>query len=139
MELFRGMLVRLYMHNNDPSSFQWEEWDWRPLARLSTWLLLGGGWALSRGAFSSAAMERAAREIILGWLLSFGILTYVQILVATGVMRLALVLDDAAYALAERAVRKVLHPASFAETFLAAYALELVTVLLSARLAVALL
>ena len=122
------------MHNNDPGAFRWEEWDWRPLARLTVWLLMAGTWAMSRNILSVAAIERAAREVILGWLLSFGLLTYVQVLIATFAIRLALVVDDFAYAAAERIVRLLLASPTFEKAFLAAFALEILAAVLAARL-----
>ena len=127
------------MHNNDPGAFRWEEWDWRPLARLTVWLLMAGTWAMSRDILSVAAIERVAREIILGWLLSFGLLTYVQVLIATFAIRLALVVDDFAYAAAERIVRLLLASPTFEKAFLAAFALEILGAVMAARLLAAIL
>jgi hypothetical protein len=123
------------MHNNDPGSIRWADWDWRPLARAAIWLASGITWAAFRGTLSAAAIERLASEIALGWLLSFGLLTYLQILLATGVLRLALTADDLAYSCAERIVRIVLPRASFARAFVAAFTLELSGVLLALRMA----
>ncbi len=61
----------------------------------------------------------------MGWLLSFGLLTYVQALVATTAFRLALALDEGVYALAERLVRPFLGRTSFAANFAAAFGVEL--------------
>lgn len=134
MELYEGDPRKVLMHNNDPSPFRWEEWDWRPLARMTVWLLMAGTWAMSRGMLSVAVIERAATEIILGWLLSFGLLTYVQVLIATFAIRLALVADDFAYAAAERIVRLLLASPTFEKAFLAAFALEILAAVMAARL-----
>ncbi|MEK7382870.1 MAG: hypothetical protein AAB262_06240, partial [Elusimicrobiota bacterium] len=74
-------------------------------------------------------MQRVLRELVLGWLLSFGWLTYVQALIATSAFRLALALDEAAYALSERLVRPFADRAPFAVNFAAAFAAELMLVL----------
>lgn len=114
--------------------FRWEEWDWRPLARLIAWLILAALWARSRDIVSLALFQRAFRELLLGWLLSFGLLTYVQALIATSAFRLALAFDDAAYGLSERLVRFFMRRASFAATFVAAFGVELALVLGALRL-----
>ncbi len=122
------------MEQETPAVFRWEEWDWRPLARLIAWLILAALWARSRDILSLALFQRTFRELLLGWLLSFGLLTYVQALVATTTFRLALAFDDAAYALSERLVRLFMRRASFAATFVAAFGVELALVLGALRL-----
>lgn len=122
------------MAQETSEAFQWEDWDWRPLARLIAWLILAALWARSRDIISLALIQRAFRELLLGWLLSFGLLTYVQALIATGVLRLALAFDDTAYGLSERLVRLFMRRASFAATFVAAFGVELAFVLGSIRL-----
>ncbi|MDX6769028.1 MAG: hypothetical protein SF051_05810 [Elusimicrobiota bacterium] len=117
------------MDQETPDAFRWEEWDWRPLARLIAWVLLAALWARSRDIVSLALIQRVLRELLLGWLLSFGLLTYVQALIATAAFRLALALDDAAYGLSERLVRLFMRRASFAATFVAAFGVELTFVL----------
>lgn len=117
------------MTQDTPEAFRWEEWDWRPLARLLVWLLLAVLWARWRNVAFLPLLQRAFRELVLGWLLSFGLLTYIQALIATSAWRLALALDDAAYALSERVTRLFMRRASFAATFVAAFVLELALVL----------
>lgn len=118
-----------YVEQETPDVFRWEEWDWRPLARLIAWLILAALWARWRDIASLALLQRVLRELLLGWLLSFGLLTYVQALIATGLLRLALMLDDAAYDLSEHLARLFLRRASFATTFVAAFGVELALVL----------
>lgn len=117
------------MEQETPVAFAWEDWDWRPLARLLVWVLLAVAWARWRHALSLDLLRRVAREAILGWLLSFGLLTYIQALIATSAFRLALALDEGAYALAERLVRPFLGRASFAVSFAASFGVELAFVL----------
>jgi flagellar biosynthesis protein FliR len=122
------------MAQETPEAFRWEDWDWRPLARLITWIVLAALWARWCEAVSVALIQRAFRELLLGWLLSFGLLTYVQALIATGLLRLALAFDDTAYGLSEQLVRLFMRRASFATTFVAAFGVELTFVLGSIRL-----
>ncbi|MCM2303718.1 MAG: hypothetical protein NDJ72_03400 [Elusimicrobia bacterium] len=116
------------MEQETPDAFAWQDWDWRPLARLVVWVLLAAAWAHWRHALSRDLMHRVLRELVLGWLLSFGWLTYVQALIATSAFRLALALDHAAYALSERLVRPFAGRAPFAAHFAAAFGMELVLV-----------
>lgn len=122
------------MEQGTPAAFAWEDWDWRPLTRLGVWTLLAAAWARWRHALPLDLLQRAVRELALGWLLSFGILTYVQSLLAAGALRLALTLDEVAYALSARLVRPFLGRAPFAVTFVAAFGAELVLVLGSVQL-----
>lgn len=117
------------MTQDTPEALRWEDWDWRPLARLVVWFLLAAAWARWRNALPQAVLERVVREFVLGWLLSFGLLTYVQALIATSAWRLAMALDAGAYALSERVARLFMRGSSFAATFFAAFAVELVLVL----------
>lgn len=117
------------MEQETPDAFAWQDWDWRPLARLVVWVLLAAAWARGRHVLSLDLMHRVLRELVLGWLLSFGWLTYVQALIATSAFRLALALDEAAYALSERLVRPFAGRAPFAVNFAAAFAAELMLVL----------
>lgn len=123
------------MEQETPDVFRWEEWDWRPLARLIAWLILAALWAHRRDIVSLALLQRVFRELLLGWLLSFGLLTYVQALIATSAFRLALAFDDAAYGLSERLVRLFMRRATFAATFVAAFGVELALVLGALRFA----
>ena len=117
------------MEQETPAVFSWQDWDWRPLARLIAWLVLAAVWAYRRDIVSLALIHRAFRELLLGWLLSFGLLTYVQALIAASAFRFALAFDDAAYGLSERIVRLFMRRASFAATFVAAFGIELTLVL----------
>ncbi len=116
------------MEQETPASFSWQDWDWRPLARLVVWVLLAVAWARWRRVLSRDLMHRVLYELVMGWLLSLGWLTYVQALIATSAWRLALALDEAAYALSERLVRPFAGRASFAANFAAAFATELMLV-----------
>lgn len=122
------------MEQETPAAFTWEDWDWRPLARLVVWLTLAAAWARWQHVLSLDLLQRAVRELALGWLLSFGFLTYIQSLLAAGALQLALVLDEAAYALSARLVRRFLDRAPFAATFVAAFGTELGLVLGSVQL-----
>jgi hypothetical protein len=133
VELNAGV-VRIPCVDQETDVFRWEEWDWRPLARLIAWLILAALWARSRDIVSLALFQRAFRELLLGWLLSFGLLTYVQAMIATAAFRLALAFDDAAYGLSERLVRLLMRRASFAATFVAAFGVELALVLGALRI-----
>lgn len=118
----------------DSSALRWKDWDWRPLARLVLWLALGAAWANSRGLLTMASLNRLAHELALGWLLSFGLLTYVQVVLATGALHLALSIDDLAYGLSERLVGCFLDRPRFATAFVVAFTIELALVLMSGRL-----
>ena len=122
------------MTQETTAAFAWQDWDWRPLARLVIWLLLTAAWARGRHILSLDLMHRVLRELVLGWLLSFGWLTYVQALIATSAFRLALALDHAVYALSEWLVRPFTGRASFATNFGAAFGAELVLVFGSVQL-----
>jgi hypothetical protein len=122
------------MEQETPAVFAWQDWDWRPLARLVVWVLLAAAWARWSRVLSPDLLRRAFREVLLGWLLSFGLLTYVQALLATTALRLVLGLDEAVYALSERLVRPIVGRAPFAVTFGAAFGVELALILGSAQL-----
>ncbi len=109
--------------------FSWQTWDWRPLARLVVWIFLAAAWAYWRHVLSLAPLKRILRELALGWLLSFGLLTYVQVLIAAGALRLALAFDAAAYALLEGLLRPFLGRTTFTMSFLATFGVELAVVL----------
>lgn len=122
------------MTQDTPATFRWEDWDWRPLARLIVWLILAALWAHWRNVVFLPLLKRAFRELVLGWLLSFGLLTYVQALIATSAWRLAMAFDAGAYALSERVARLFMRRASFAATFVAAFGIELALALGAVRL-----
>jgi hypothetical protein len=130
----RSTLVGTYMGEQAGAYSWWQEWDWRPFARLAAWLTLGSAWAASNGYFSADILYRAARELILGWLLSFGLLTYVQLLLATAAIRFTLAVDDFAFGLADRLVKGRFGHLTFSSGFLAAFALEIGIILLSGRI-----
>jgi len=122
------------MEQEPPDAFAWQDWDWRPLARLVVWVLLAALWARRRHVVSLDLLHQVLRELVLGWLLSFGWLTYIQALIATSAFRLALAFDAAAYALSERLVRPFAGRAPFAANFAAAFGVELALILGSVQL-----
>lgn len=101
-----------------------QEWDWRPLARLLAWTFI----AAHFGCITTAGLAHLGRELVLSWLLTFGILTHLQLILLMGGVRLYLALDDAAYWLAERIVRRIIGGAPFALGFLAAFAVQVALV-----------
>jgi len=113
------------MIQQTPVVFVWEDWDWRPLARLVVWILLAAAWAYWRHAVSFASLGQAFRESLVGALFTFGLLTYVQALVAAAALRLVMELDEAAFAVAERLMRPFTGRAPFAAGFAAAFGAEL--------------
>lgn len=100
------------------------EWDWRPLARLIAWALV----TVHLGYITKAGLAHLGRELVLSWLLTFGILNHLQLILLMICVRLYLFLDDAAYWLAERIARPIVHRAPFALGFLAAFAVEIALV-----------
>ncbi len=100
------------------------EWDWRALARLIVWTLV----AIHFGYITKTGLAHLGRELILSWLLTFGILTHLQLILLMIGVRLYLALDDAAYWLAERIARPIVYRAPFAVGFMAAFAVEIVLV-----------
>lgn len=122
------------MEQETPAAFAWQDWDWRPLARLVVWVLLAVAWARWSRVLSLDLLRWAVREVVLGWLLSFGLLTYVQALLATTALRLALALDEAVYGLSEQLVRPFAGRAPFAVSFAAAFGVELALVFGSVKL-----
>lgn len=113
------------MKQETPDVFTWQEWDWRPLARLVGWISIAAVLAHVRHAAPLALLGQAFAALILLSVLSFGILTHPLLLAAMGALQLALAFDDAAYALAERIVRPSLGRAPFAATFFAAFGVEI--------------
>lgn len=105
-----------------------KEWDWRPLARLIVWIALAVV-AAKRGGYRPPSLDSIARELILGWLLSFGLLTWLQIRLAAVAVWLYLTLDDWTYAVSEWIVRPVAGCASFAASFVAAFTVQIALVL----------
>lgn len=100
------------------------EWDWRPLARLLAWTFI----AAHFGYITQAGLAHLGRELVLSWLLTFGILTHLQLILLMGGVRLYLALDDAAYWLAERITRPAIGGAPFTLGFLAAFAVQVALV-----------
>ncbi|MBI5629908.1 MAG: hypothetical protein HY921_03370 [Elusimicrobia bacterium] len=103
------------------------EWDWRPMARLIVWLAIAVA-AAKRSGYQPPSLGAIARELVLGCLLTFGLLTRLQLWIALGALRLFLALDDWTYAAAEWLVRPVAGRAPFAVNFLAALAAQLALV-----------
>lgn len=104
-----------------------KEWDWRPLARMIVWLAIVAA-AAERSGFRPPALAVVVRELALGWLLSFGLLTWLQIRLAMGAWWLFMALDDWTYAASERLVRPVVSRAPFAVGFLVALAAQIALV-----------
>lgn len=104
-----------------------EEWDWRPLARMIIWIALAV-LAAKRTGYRPPSFGVIARELVLGWLLTFGLLTWIQMHLVAGALRLYLALDEWSYAASEWIVRPVAGRASFAVNFLAALAVQLALV-----------
>lgn len=105
-----------------------EEWDWRPLARMAIWIALAVV-AAKRSGYRPPSLSMIARELVLGWLLTFGLLTWIQMHLAMGALRLFMALDAWTYAASEWLVRPVAGRASFAINFLAVLAVQLGLVL----------
>lgn len=103
------------------------DWDWRPLARLFVWV--GLAWAGLR-YFRVPLPDPATvlREVVLGWLVTFGLLTWFQALIFMSAWCLFLKLDDWSYAAAEWIVRPVAGRASFALNFTAALLVQIALV-----------
>lgn len=104
------------------------EWDWRPLARLAVW----SGLAVAAARYHGLALPDPAallRELLLGWLLSFGLLTWIQLHLIAAAWCAYMTLDDWTYALAERLARSLAGRASFGVNFLAALCVQLALVL----------
>lgn len=104
------------------------EWDWRPLARLIIWTLI----AAHLGYISKAGLAHLGRELVLSWLLTFGILTHLQLILLMGCVRLYLTADDAAYWFSSRIAESFIGDTSFITGFLAAFGLEIALVLSAA-------
>lgn len=105
-----------------------EEWDWRPLARLVVW----SGLAIAAARYHGLALPDPAallRELVLGWLLTFGVLTWIQLRLIAAAWWVFLTLDDWTYAMAERLARPLAGQASFGVNFLAALCVQLALVL----------
>ena len=66
--------------------------------------------------------------LVLGWLLTFGLLTWIQLRLALGALWLLMKLVDWAYTAAERIVRAAAGRAPFALDFLAALAAQVALV-----------
>lgn len=117
------------MRQETPDVFTWQEWDWRPLARLVGWICIAAVLAhIWRVAPLTFLGQILAAMIVLS-LVSFGALTHLLLIVAMGALQLAMAFDDAAYGLAERIVRPALGRAPFAAAFFAAFVTEIGLVL----------
>lgn len=104
------------------------DWDWRPLARLFVWSGLAGA-ALRYYRVPLPEPSTVLRELVLGWLLTFGLLTWLQALLLMSAWCLFLKLDDWSYAAAEWIVRPVAGRASFVLNFVAALLVQVALVL----------
>lgn len=104
------------------------EWDWRPLARLLIWCFLAAA-AVRYHRVPLPDPAAILRELILGWLLTFGWLTWLQALLVTGAWRVFMALDDWTYNLAAWIVRPIAGAAPFAVNFLIAHCVQLGLVL----------
>lgn len=113
------------MRQEPPDVFLWQDWDWRPLVRLVGWTYIAVLLAHARHIALLAHLIQVLTTLILLSVLSFGVLTHLFLLAAMGALRLAMALDDAAYALAERIVRPGLAWAPFAAIFFAAFGAEI--------------
>jgi hypothetical protein len=113
------------MRQEPPDVFCWQDWDWRPLARLVGWSYIAVLLAHARHVAVLAHLGQVLTTLILLSVLSFGVLTHIFLLAAMGALRLAMAFDDAVYALAERIVRPGLARAPFAATFVAAFGAEI--------------
>ena len=100
------------------------EWDWRPLARLIVWLAIANA-AANRTGVHFASPGAILEAFVLGWLLTFGLLAWLQIWIVVLAVRLYFLLDDWTYALSEWIVRPISGRAPFAVNFLAALAVQL--------------
>lgn len=99
-------------------------WDWRPLARTLVWCGAAGA-AVRHYRVPLPDPAAVARELVLGWLLTFGLLTWLQLRLFLGVLWVLAKLDDWTYAAAEWIVRPVAGRASFTVNFIAALAVQL--------------
>jgi len=94
------------------------DWDWRPLVRLIAWVFIAAHFE----CVTKAGLAHLGRELVLSWLLSFGILTHLQLILLMIGVRFYLALDEATYRLAERIVQPFLDDKPFALRFLTAFA-----------------
>lgn len=93
------------------------DWDWRPLARTALWLAIAFV-AIKRGGYRLPSLSVIAHELILGWLLTFGLLTRLQLWLALAALRLFMAFDDWTYAVSEWIARPIAGSAPFAVNFL---------------------
>jgi hypothetical protein len=100
------------------------EWDWRPMARTLIWLTVAVA-AAKRAGYRTPSLGHVIQELALGWVLTFGLLTRVQLWLVMGALRLFWTLDDWTYAASEWLVRPVAGGAPFALNFMAAAAAQL--------------
>lgn len=100
------------------------EWDWRPLARLIAWLLIASYMAERHGLKPWTHASSFLCGLALTWLFFLGSITHLIAIVAMGVVRAALCLDEAAYSASERMTRPLAGAAPFAVRFAGAFAVE---------------
>ena len=110
------------MAENDAARM--EGWDWRPLARLACWAMLGALWLLWSGRHPWALAVSLAREVVLLCLLSLGILAGPLAMIAMGALRAYMALDEILFAFSEGFVGEFARDIPFAGRFLAAFGLE---------------
>lgn len=116
---------------NHPPQFLEDEWDWRPLARLLAWciVLAAASWL---GLLPAGAVVRGVRELILLWLLSFGLLTRLIMIVVMVGVRLAGTLEDLAFRISDWLVERTFNPGPRALRFASALGVEFALVSLGA-------
>ncbi len=103
------------------------DWDWRPLVRLFVWIGLSAA-ALRYYRVPLPDPAALLRELILGWLVTFGLHTYLLALGLMGSVRLYLALDEWTYWAAEKLVLPWMESKPFAVTFLATFTAQLALV-----------
>lgn len=105
-----------------------QEWDWRPLARTIVWLCLAIA-AARRNGFHTPSLGSIVHELALGFLLTGGLLTWLQLWLASAALQLFWTLDDWTFAASEWVVRPVAGRRTFTARFVAALAVQLCMVI----------
>lgn len=116
--------------DNNPQ-FLAGEWDWRPLARLVAWCLVLAA-AVWLGFLPARTIVRCARELILLWLLTFGVLTRLLLILVVGAFRLAAALESLAFRISDWLVEIAFDPGPRALRFASALGVEFMLVTLAA-------